>query len=482
MAKLNQSDIPDDAWRADWVDSVAAETLSERLQVLRLFSAENCYSQLPPREPDELLKGTTKRTDLTNLLVISACLARSGTLPDAVSVGLDRRRQGLAVVLALDRPVTKEDRANSERLHQSLMEALTKQDNGEDVIQTVASDIARPAIARRLRKILELFGLASLDTAVEEYGDREASEIELRAGFSVCQDGLQGLRLCALIRALMFNVRSAVDIWTKDTSGSRDSFKALHRAITCSEVIGVSLFMHQLVKGLPRSHPACRLSRCFTKIHLYGSAITGLLTSCRRLLSSGGGIARFRWLDTPSPTSLKLANSPWAALAAQTLPDDPDLGGQLPFLQSVHSNIADSWTSNVEALVHAEIRLILHLEEISPSRGDKVFVARTKRSCYACTKWIRYYNQCEGTFWRVPRQYGGYDPTWLRSGLQIVDYFTINDITLRFEHGAAQITDPRRSIKPETESDDARSSIWCPTMADADDSAGDPKDLSVWAI
>lgn len=275
--------------------------LAEDLQLLRLFSEENYYSDLPARASYEDRRDAAfTRIDHRNLLVISYCLAGSGLPRDAVSVGLDQSRRDVEVVLALDRPVTDTDRFNAHRLFASLSQAVKNTDGTSfTAVQQVVGDISRPALVRRIRKVLLRLQEFDLPSALDAYPDAGVSEAEFGAGYQTCMMHFGDIGVAGAIRALVEGVKSSAGEWF-ESAGTGADVLVLQRTIAYCEAIALTRFMRETSQGQPSTHPSARLMRALAKIKLYGTAIGHVVQSWGRLVSCGQPEPRFRWLDTPS--------------------------------------------------------------------------------------------------------------------------------------------------------------------------------------
>lgn len=424
--------------------------MCEDLQLLDLISKEDRYSTLPARRPEELLEGQAfGRTELRNLLVISYCLAGSGSASDAVSVGLERSNRGMKAVLALDRPVRSADKEAATRL----FDVLARAAKGVEpfplaAVQAVAAEVSRPSIERLFRKALNLIDDAEFESALVQYGDQVATEVELGASHQLCQDRFGDIGVVGTVRALVGSVRDSAVSWLTDSALSEDeSSKELQRVFVFTNAIGNTLFLRTVAKERAWDHPLRRLKRTAGKISLFCTGLMDLITDYRRLLAGKGEDIGHRWLSDPTLVTVNLSATPWDALRGRNCDNHSKLARRLPELASSHRRMSSGWQPRIEAHVHAEVRLVLDLEACSPSRGDKVYVGRSKRSCYTCTTWLHAYNVTKGQRWRVWRGHGPDDCTWLTPPQQPrAERYTLSEINSRLLKGEMQMGSGAGSI------------------------------------
>jgi hypothetical protein len=74
------------------------------------------------------------------------------------------------------------------------------------------------------------------------------------------------------------------------------------------------------------------------------------------------------------------------------------------------------WQHVVHPCLHAELRVILHLDRPSPTNvsltPEKRVIGCSKRSCLCCTLWIKSFNQRFSTAWMTSGSHGKPDANW----------------------------------------------------------------------
>jgi hypothetical protein len=132
---------------------------------------------------------------------------------------------------------------------------------------------------------------------------------------------------------------------------------------------------------------------------------SGAIEICRAYRKYSGENIKIShiWLDSPAPIDVDIP--PSALVAASkifpTITTDK--------LLRANQNIVRHWATTVQTCVHAELRLICHLETrlpprplgllLSRHRPQSRFIGLSRRSCLCCARWIQLWNSTYGTKW-----------------------------------------------------------------------------------
>ncbi|KAK7472428.1 hypothetical protein VKT23_000543 [Stygiomarasmius scandens] len=332
----------------------------------------------------------------------------------------------VTVVLAKNGTPTKEDRDAAKELFRTVV--CTK----DDVWEFFPFILNR--CHRRLRK-----SLIKLKSSLEQL---DLEEVCKDYQVNSLEDEFPGLALLkedgkyTLAQVFRIKIRRMVDFTieqlgdilgmeNEDTPFALDGFRD-----TLCKVYQLSVT--RIVQH--ESEPICRvkLPRRLHKVNRYLFAAMTLQAQAHRLLSGGQKI-HHRWATNYIPTSdtryIKLHRTLSRILEPRVLNITPAAATKH---REWYPNAWGNWKDLVSTCLHPEIRLITHLDgselvyNALPSYSSYRCLIHTsyrlraigcsKRTCYACSIWIRAYNAAFKTKWAVSERDGRIYVDWALPG------------------------------------------------------------------
>jgi hypothetical protein len=205
----------------------------------------------------------------------------------------------------------------------------------------------------------------------------------------------------------------------EDISSSRERYAAL---FIHADALACSCFLKNLVdhdlttmdsEGRERVE---KLKRCLGKVCLYVRGIAHLIRNAKRLFP-----IPHRWVMDTFPGAgegdFDLCNNAYDAVsrALEEASLSPDI---LDKLYDHFPSILSNWgrQQTVHALVHAEVRIILHLGPLSPDDLSVHPIGVSKRSCLCCALWIESHSCISGMRWMTSGFHGKPYANWALPG------------------------------------------------------------------
>jgi hypothetical protein len=133
------------------------------------------------------------------------------------------------------------------------------------------------------------------------------------------------------------------------------------------------------------------------KLSRYFDGANGIHATARRFAAQDTVIPHV-WIENHASYLVKMSTSP-GVVAFVYFPTITEAE-----LTRVEPNIMEQWTPTLHTFIHAELRLLLHLERYSPSvRGNtkRRFIGCNRECCLCCGEWVREWNETEGTRWMI---------------------------------------------------------------------------------
>ncbi len=211
-----------------------------------------------------------------------------------------------------------------------------------------------------------------------------------------------------------------------------------------------------------------KLKRRLGKVCQYVSGISNLIQRAKRILPIA-----YRWVTDTFPGTgegvFGLCDSPYSAVARGL--NTPSLSqNAVDKLHERFPSIFSNWErrQTVHALVHAELRIILHLGP-PPPHGSPASLVRphpigvSKRSCLCCVLWIGSHNRIFGTQWMTSGSHGKPYANWAlpgavygyaveENGMSSVDAAVLNAVSVSLEDTLDWLLPGQRRISDEDES------------------------------
>jgi len=180
------------------------------------------------------------------------------------------------------------------------------------------------------------------------------------------------------------------------------------------------------------------------KLSRYFDGANRIHATARRFTAQDAGIS-YVWIENHASWDLvKMSTSP-GAVASVYFPTITEAE-----VTRVQPNIMEQWTPTLRTFIHAELRLLLHLEHYSPSvRGNakRRFIGCNRESCLCCGEWVREWNKTEGTRWIISGGSALSFKTWALVGVpEYVDQTVINRVQHCLMSAIEKLTDYRRVL------------------------------------
>ena len=412
-----------------WPSSLP-QTNSEQLQLLHeLHPAVGLHTDKNTRPVDT-------NTDLRILDAIAIALT-TGEPGEVVAAAFDRSEQ-LSLVLAMNRPPTREDEDATARLIATITDPAT----------LTASDVFPFLLSRCLANINKRIGdlhqalsdfLPDLHSALPHYTPGSVEkELPHSAIYRERKFNGDEPEFSAIISKLVFHLsyasNSPLDPDDVDTSTIR--YLLLDNL---ANILLRSPFLKLLCKdrnpsNFARRERAERLKRRLAKVCQYFGGVTQLVQMAKRWFPDGR--IPYRWVgDTfvgSGEGQVRLYDDYVDAMQRACGAQAPPSPGALRKLATNFPKMRSNWEDRriVKTCIHAEIRIILHFSKPlssslssshtdlrqPPHKPDRHAIGCSKRSCLCCTLWIDEYNARFETGWLTSGSHGSPCATWALPG------------------------------------------------------------------
>ncbi|KAI6154786.1 hypothetical protein BKA82DRAFT_997657 [Pisolithus tinctorius] len=407
----------------------AQERLSEQLQLLSQFK----YSDLdmPYAGVGQHSNKATRSLDTKDIIRILDTIAvalTTGVAGDVYAAAFDTRGR-LTLVLAKNERSTADDDRAVRHLCSLIISPQTSA--ARDVFPFLFAR-CRANIQKRIAKmeaVVKGFSVG-IDEVLKDYKPKSIDEeLPLSTDYRALRygDKRDEVSVPQMIRDLLEVIKVTVDLFNSlDQSTSQDDVHGTFSAIVFSALV---LKRSRLLRSLcefqgfihrGRTLEAERLKRRLAKVCQYSEGIDDLIFYAKHYFPAGIPHCWVGPIEGTGETTVQLYGGYIGAMKRA-------LNNVTPSQKTLHAprgrfpEMGEEWnrSSSIKTRVHAEIRILLHLDtpfDENSGHSQQQPIGCSKRSCLCCTLWIWAYNKKHGTNWLTSGSHGKPDSAWALPG------------------------------------------------------------------